>query len=155
MDTEADEEETNSEEEESEEEESEGGASGQQMLVSSTLWGVMSPSGRRQAKHRLQSTPLTRGMHRQFRKELKLNLSNSSITEDSTVELTLRQKAIRKFFERDDIARPCPDIKRMVPDPEYLSKKIPVRFSLGTVKTLHSQYDMLKEMSHVPWRHSA
>ena len=78
-------------------------------------------------------------MKRSLRKEIGLNLSNSSISRESQCKETLLQSAICEFFDR--VARTCPDMKRMIADPEDKSRKVPARFRLGTIRMLHEKFE--------------
>ena len=45
------------------------------------------------------------------------------------------------FFERQEVARTCPDTKKMVPHPFKMGEKIPAQYHLGTIKMLHFSFE--------------
>ena len=68
------------------------------MLVSSSLWGCLSPSTKKKVKSKLQNEQLPIGMNTQIRKELGINLSINARENNSSS--TVLQKSIEDFFLR-------------------------------------------------------
>ena len=53
----------------------------------------------------------------------------------------LFQQKLRLFFECQEVARTCPDTKKMVPHPFEKGEKVPARYLLGTIKMLHFSFE--------------
>ena len=73
------------------------------MLVSSSLWGCLSPSTKKKVKSKPQNEQLPIGMNTQIRKELGINLS-INVRENKNSPIVL-QKSIEDFFLRDDVTK--------------------------------------------------
>ena len=105
-------------------------------MVSSSLWNNLSPSGKTKVKDRLITSSTPKGFNSTFRKTLGINLSNEVRKEEVATEL---KESIKNFFDRDDVARVWPDVKRMIRNPENKDEKVPARFRLGTIAALHER----------------
>ena len=81
------------------------------MLVSSSLWGCLSPSTKKKVKSKLQNEQLPIGMNTQIRKELGINLSIN--VRESKSSSTVLQKSIEDFF-----LRVCPETKKVKKTPK-------------------------------------
>ena len=80
------------------------------VLVSSSLWGCLSPSTKQKVKSKLQNEQLPIRMNTQIRKELGVNLSIN--VKENKNSPTVLQKSIKDFFLRDDVTRACPETKK-------------------------------------------
>ena len=45
------------------------------------------------------------------------------------------------FFDRTDIVKTCPDMKKMVADPSEKGKCVPTQYHLGTIRMLHWRFE--------------
>ena len=79
-----------------------------------------------------------------MRKAIGINLSNE-IRINATVKNL--QKAVKKFFDRDDVSRISPDVKKLVCDPSEPGNKVPLRYRLSTLKMLHAKFEAESESS--------
>ena len=105
------------------------------MLISTSLWGFLSPSAKKKVKSKLQNEQLLKGMNYQFRKELGINLSIKTKNTDSTTAL---QKSIEDFFLRDDVTRVCPETKKLKRNPNDLDEELPLRYRMSTLRCMTS-----------------
>ena len=80
-------------------------------LVSSQLWKCLSPGVKRRAKQQLQQRELSKGSAFAMRKAIGNNLSNKIRINETVINL---QKAVKNFFDRDDVSRISPDVKKLV-----------------------------------------
>ena len=97
----------------------------QRLLASKAIWAHMSPKSKHKVKLSLKITPcVDRGLNRDVREEPVVNISNPSSPGDMLE--TALQEEIKLFFDRADVAKPCPDTKRMVHDPSGTGKHVPV-----------------------------
>ena len=112
----------------------------EKLVISKAIWGHLSPKSRHKVARSLKISPeIPKGLNYAIRKELGVNISNPyDIGQEKEM---IFQRDIRLFFERPDIARTCPDTKRMVPDPAERGKKVPARYRLGTIKMLHWRFE--------------
>ena len=100
----------------------------------------MSSKSKHKVKLSLKITPCVDcGFNRAVREELGVNISNPSSPGDMLK--TVLQKEIKLLFDMADVAKSCPDTKRMVHDPSGTGKHVPVRYRLGAIKTLHWQFE--------------
>ena len=100
----------------------------------------MSPKSKHKVKLSLKITLCVDcGLNCAVREELGVNISSPSSPGDMLE--TALQKEIKLFFDRSDVAKPCPDTKHMVCDPSGTGKHVPVRYCFGTIKTLHWQFE--------------
>jgi len=113
------------------------------MLISTSLWGFLSPSAKKKVKSKLQNEQLPKGMNYQFRKELGINLSIKTKNTDSTTAL---QKSIEDFFLRDDVTRVCPETKKLKRNPNDLDEELPLRYRMSTLRSLYDKF--IAESSH-------
>ena len=89
----------------------------------------------------MQCAEIQKGVNQSFRKVFGVNLSNS--VQRNSFMSPLQTKI--KFFERDDVAKTCPDRKKMVKDPEDPSNKVAVRYRLAILKNLHDTFNAESE----------
>ena len=69
----------------------------------------------------------------------KVNISNPC--EISQENETILQREVKLLFERQEVARTCPDTKKIVPHPFENGEKVPTRYRLGTIKMLHFSFE--------------
>ena len=74
-----------------------------------------------------------------IRKALGLNLSNT-INKGVDAESPL-QKEICLLFDRDDVSRMSPDVKKLVSNPDKKMEKVPACLRLSTLKVLHAKFE--------------
>ena len=97
----------------------------ERLLVSKAIWAHMSPKSKHKVKLSLKITLcVDRGLNCAVREELGLNISSPSSPGDMLE--TALQKEIKLFFDRADVAKPCPDTKCMVCDSYGTGKHLPV-----------------------------
>ena len=83
------------------------------LMVSHSLWKVLSPGAKKKTKPILQCAEIQKGVCQSFRKVLGVNVSNFV---QRNLFMTPLQTKIKEFFEQDS-AKTCPDRKKMVKDP--------------------------------------
>ena len=100
----------------------------------------MSPKSKYKVAQSLKVSPETpKGLNHAIRMEIGVNIS--SPYEISQENERLFQREVRLFFERQEVARTCPDTKKMVPHPFKKGEKVPAQYHLGTIKMLHFSFE--------------
>ena len=108
------------------------------MLVSSSLWGCLSPSTKKKVKSKLQNEQLPIGMNTQIRKESGINLSIN--VRENKNSPTVLLKSIEDFFLRDDVTRVCPETKEVKKTPNDPDEEMPLRYRLSSLRSLHKKF---------------
>ena len=108
------------------------------MLVSSSLWGCLSPSTKKKVKSKLQNEQLPIGMNTQIRKESGINLSIN--VRENKNSPTVLLKSIEDFFLRDDVTRVCPETKEVKKTPNDPDEEMPLRYRLSSFRSLHKKF---------------
>ena len=96
------------------------------MLVSSSLWGCLSPSTKKKVKSKIQNEQLPIGMNTQIKKESGINLSIN--VRENKNSPTVLLKSIEYFFLRDDVTRVCPETKKVKKTPNDPDEEMPLRY---------------------------
>ena len=108
------------------------------LSVSKALWNFMSLGSKRKVKQRACNDDSERGLVSKIRRKIGINFSN--LPEVNNEKVTGLQQTIIEFFKRDDVSRVCPDTKRMLKDPINAGEKVPVRYRLGCIPSLHLKF---------------
>ena len=110
------------------------------LIVSKAIWNHMSPKSKHKVVQSLKVSPeIQKGLNCAIRMEIEANISNPY--EISQENETIFQREVRLFFERQEVARTCPDTKKIVPDPFQNGEKVPAWYHLGTTKMLHFSFE--------------
>ena len=101
----------------------------------------MTPKSKKESKLKLQEslTDMPSGTNNKLlQREIGLNLSKQY--ESESVEKKSIEEKVKEFFNRDDVSRIAPDTRKTVPDPDYSSKKVQIRYRLGYLKTVYYKF---------------
>ena len=110
------------------------------LIVSKAIWNHMSPKSKHKVVLCLKVSPeIQKGLNCAIRMEIEAKISNPY--EISQENETIFQREVRLFFERQEVARTCPDTKKIVPDPFQNGEKVPAWYHLGTTKMLHFSFE--------------
>ena len=82
---------------------------------------------------------IPKGLNHAVHMEIGVNISSPD--EISQENEMLFQQEVRLFFECQEVARTCPDTKKMVPHPFEKGEKVPARYCLGTIRMLHFSFE--------------
>ena len=101
----------------------------------------ISPGLKRRVKQKLQREELAKlkGSNLNIRKAVGLNLSNN-LNKNVDAESPLR-KEICLSFDRDDVSRISPVVKKLVPNPENQMENVPAHLRLSTLNVLHAKIE--------------
>ena len=81
------------------------------------------------------SHEIRKGLNCAICREIEVNILNPY--EISQENETIFQQQVRLFFECQEVARTCPDTKKIVPHPFENGEKVPAPYRLETIKILH------------------
>ena len=81
------------------------------------------------------SHEIRKGLKCAICREIEVNILNPY--EISQENETIFQQQVRLFFECQEVARTCPDTKKIVPHPFENGEKVPAPYRLETIKILH------------------
>ena len=119
------------------------------------IWDVLSPNGKKEMKLNLSNSSEP-GVNTAFRKKLGINLSNEVCVKSS--QKTSMEEKIEEFLNNDYVSRVTPDVRKT-------SKGTAIRYVLGNYKTLHQKFisivencsyqTFLRAIPHYVRKHSA
>ena len=111
-----------------------------ELIVSKPIWNNMSPKSKYKVVESLKVSPeIWKDVNCAIHMEIGVNISNPyEISQESE---TIFQRELKLFFECQEVARKCPDSKKIVPHPFEKGEKILAWYRLGTIKMLHLSFE--------------